>query len=768
MKSIIFFAIINLVGNFLSNAQSPHPFNIAWQRTYGGSQLEDNDYLSNTMAATPDGGYILTGDTWSNDGDVSGNHGMQDAWVCKIDGLGNRQWQKCIGGSDIEYGQHIINTLDGGYLVGGSTNSNDGDIAGHHGNSTSDLVSKYDIFLAKLDNTGKTQWIKTIGGSKYEDCGKFIQNPDGTYMFIGLTESNDGDVSGNHGKKDVWLVKLDERGNIIWQKCYGGTGDDGGDHQTQIIRSREGGYLMISMSNSTDGQVTGFHGKPGHLLNSTPSDIADAWFVKIDENGVIQWQKCFGGPSWDFIENTFQLNDGSYIASGGTHGVGGDIPGNNGVTGQADWWLLKISQGGNLIWSRNYGGTGAEAIHGRVFQLTNGDLIIPSGTRSNDHDCIGLVGLPDLWIAKTDPVGNILSYNIFGSLGYENLSFAVINNDGSITVAAMTDPTEINNSGHDANGQIWILKLTPDLSDTFAITTTSLSQNVACPGYMPFTMNTSFVKRGTFNEGNIFTAELSDANGSFAFPVAVGTLNSSTSGTISCNIPGGLPPGGYYSVRIKSSSPQFTGITSGHLLNVQACASPSELTIANLSSTGVQLQWSQVSCAIQYKLQYSKSPNASWSNANTINTTTTSASITGLNPSSTYFWRVTTKCSNSPNVWSAISVTKSFTTLSSPLILSVDSKSLCLHNELIPKNLLINPNPVSHLTTISFSCTKTGKVFIGVYDIEGRLISILLDKKMNIGLNHLSWNVENIKAGTYFLKIESENYSDTRKIIVVK
>jgi hypothetical protein len=281
-------------------------------------------------------------------------------------------------------------------------------------------------------------------------------------------------------------------------------------------------------------------------------------------------------------------------------------------------------------------------------------------------------------------------------------------------------------------------------------------------------MNTSFIKRGTFNEGNIFTAELSDANGSFALPITVGTLNSSTSGTISCNIPDGLPPGGYYAVRIKSSSPQFTGITSGHLLNVQACAAPSELTTANQSSTGVQLQWSPVPCAIQYKLQYSKSPNASWSNANTINTTATSATIAGLNPSSTYFWRVTTKCSNSPNVWSAVSVTKSFTTLSSPLTFSFDSKSLAFHNEIIQQNLLIIPNPVSHSTTISFPCLKTEKVFIGVYDIEGRLISKLLDKKMNIGLNHLSWYVENVKAGTYFLKIESENYSDTRKIIVVK
>jgi hypothetical protein len=94
------------------------PFHIAWQKFYGGSLMEDNDYLNNTLTATPDGGYIFTGDTWSNDGSVSGNHGMQDAWVCKIDATGNIQWQKCIGGTDMDFGECIITTADGGYLVG--------------------------------------------------------------------------------------------------------------------------------------------------------------------------------------------------------------------------------------------------------------------------------------------------------------------------------------------------------------------------------------------------------------------------------------------------------------------------------------------------------------------------------------------------------------------------------------------------------------------------------------------------------------------------
>ena len=548
---------------FLNAQPSQHPFNIAWQRTYGGSQLEDNDYLNTTIAATPDGGYIFTGDTWSNDGNVSGNHGMQDGWVCKIDATGNIQWQRCIGGSGMDYGEHVIATLDGGYLVGGYTESNDGDIVGYHG--------KGDVYLAKLSGSGNIQWIKTIGGSKYEDCGKFLQNPDGTYMFAGLAESNDGDVSGNHGKSDAWVVKLDANGNILWQKCYGGSGDDGSDHQTQIIRSKEGGYLLVTYSNSRDGQVTGFHGQTG---NGTNSDKGDAWFAKLDINGNIQWNKCFGGPAWDFIENTIQLNDGNYLSSGGTHGTGGDIPTINNPTGTVDWWLLKISQTGNLIWTRVYGGSGAEAIHGKPFELANGDLIIPSGTRSNDHDCIGIHGLadlPDLWIVKADALGNILSYNVWGGAGYDNLSSDVMNYDGTITLATMRDSTS-NDYTHDEHSDIVIIKIAPNPADTFAITTTSLSQNAYCTGSSSFDLTVGYTKRGTFQGNNNFIAELSDGNGNFASPVIVGSVHSKNSSSIVCTIPANLPAGNYYSIRIRSTNPVYTGITSGHLLSIQSCS----------------------------------------------------------------------------------------------------------------------------------------------------------------------------------------------------
>ena len=743
---------------YSTHAQSySNPFNIVWQKTYGGSQLDDNDYLNNTIAVTLDGGYIFTGETFSNDMDVSGNHGMSDAWVCKIDGAGTIQWQKCIGGSSWDQGQNIIATSDGGYLVGIYTESSDGDIIGYHG--------KGDVILVKLNASGNIQWKKILGSSKYDDCADIMQNSDGTFIFAGVTEGNDGDVSGNHGKTDSWVVKLDANGNILWQKCYGGKNADGDYHGTEIIPGIGGGYLLATLTNSTDGSITGLHGKPGKKWYSSTTDLGDAWLLKLDDNSNIEWQKSFGGPLWDMFENIIVTNDGNYLSSGLTQGAGGDIPGNNGANGISDWWLAKISPTGNLIWSRNYGGTGAEALHGRVFELPNGDLILPSGTRSNDHDCIGLIGPPDLWTVKTDPLGNILSYNVWGGTGYENMSYAVMNTDGSMVIAAMKDSTS-NDFAHDQNSDFWILKIAPNLNDNIAITTTSLSQSVACPGYSPFAMNVAFTKRGTFNAGNIFTAELSDANGSFASPLTVGTINGTNSGTISCNIPAGLPSGNYYSVRIRSSSPQYIGITSGHLLNIQSCAAPTELTSTNISNSGAQLNWNIVPCAIQYKVQYSKSPNASWSNANTVYTTGTSIDLTGLNSSSTYFWRVQTKCASSPNVWSDVSVGKQFITIST--ITSTKTQSVPLNETSFKNRLTVFPNPASQATTIYFSLSQSEKVSIKIFDIKGELVKTIAERVFGNGEQQIKWNSADVKAGVYLLKMESVNHSEAKKLVVIK
>ena len=160
-------------------------------------------YSSNDDYFTNENGYILVGKTYSNDGNISGNHsnnGNSDIWVAKTSNIGNIEWQKCLGSTGNEWGFDIIQTLDGGYIISGATDTANGDVSLNHGSN--------DAWIIKLSNFGMLQWQKTFGGSSGDDCESILQNTDGSYLLTANTLSNDGDVSLNHGSNDAWMVKL--------------------------------------------------------------------------------------------------------------------------------------------------------------------------------------------------------------------------------------------------------------------------------------------------------------------------------------------------------------------------------------------------------------------------------------------------------------------------------------------------------------------------------------------------------------------------------
>src|SRR5690606_34288354 len=141
-----------------------------------------------------------------------------DYWIVKLDGNGNTQWQKALGGSSGDEAQSIQQTADGGYIVAGLSWSNSGDVIGNHGIS--------DYWVVKLDGNGNIQWQKALGGSGYDKATSIQQTADGGYIVVGETYSNDGDVTGYHGGGDYWVMKLDDSGNIQWQKTLGGSNLD--------------------------------------------------------------------------------------------------------------------------------------------------------------------------------------------------------------------------------------------------------------------------------------------------------------------------------------------------------------------------------------------------------------------------------------------------------------------------------------------------------------------------------------------------------------
>jgi len=354
--------------------------NIQWQKSLGGTGAD----IANSIEQTNDGGYIVAGYSKSNDGDVTGNHfyviPCVDYWIVKLDSVGNIQWQKSLGGSSSDYAYSIHQTNDGGYIVAGSTCSTSGDVTAYFGNM--------DYWIVKLDSVGNIKWQKSFGGSGNEEAYSILQTIDGGYIVADGSGSNNGNVTGNHGGyEDYWILKLDSIGNIQWNKCLGGTIND---YAFSIQITNDGGYIVAGYSNSNNGNVTGNHGaydcwilkldtvgniKWQNSLGGTNSEGAysiqqtndggyvvagsgssndgditenhgssDYWIVKLDTAGNIQWQKSLGGTLDDRASSIQQTNDGGYIVAGLSYSNDGDVFGNHDTSGlTCDYWIVKLS-----------------------------------------------------------------------------------------------------------------------------------------------------------------------------------------------------------------------------------------------------------------------------------------------------------------------------------------------------------------------------------------------------------------------------------------
>ncbi len=421
---------------------------IQWQKTLGGTKADN----AGCVKQTKDGGYIVAGSTASNDSDVSGNHGGTDAWIVKLNSNGSIKWQKCYGGSNYDDAGYIEQTTDGGYIISGSTNSNDGDVSGYH------VGVPYlygDVWILKIDSLGNIQWQKCFGGSNNDAATEIHQTFDGGFIVIGYTESNDGNVVGQHQVtvSDMWVLKLDALGNLIWQKCFGGTDTDYG---TSIKQTTEGGYILCGGTFSTNGDVKGNHG------------YNDGWLVKIDSAGLILWQKCFGGSGGESINSIEQTKDKGYVICGYTGGSNdGDL---TGITtyGNDDYWIVKTDSIGNILWQKVFGGSVDDEAFS-IQQTSEGGYVI-IGYAKSDSSTYGNVnnnhGLYDYWVLKTDSVGNLLWQKCFGGSKYDNGYFIQQTSDNGFIMCGISYSSDGDLSIHYGSNQdqdFWVVKLMPDI-----------------------------------------------------------------------------------------------------------------------------------------------------------------------------------------------------------------------------------------------------------------------------------------------------------------
>jgi uncharacterized delta-60 repeat protein len=262
--------------------------NIQWAKTYGGTV---GDYAS-SVQQTSDGGYIVAGYT------VSFGAGNTDIFLIKTDANGNVQWAKTYGGTGSDIAWSVQQTSEGGYIVAGYT--------------LSFGAGDYDFFLIKTDANGNLQWAKTYGGTGDDRAYSVQQTTDGGYIVAGWTSSFGA------GGGDIFLIKTDANGNIIWAKTYGGTN---GDLASSVQQTSDGGYIVA-----------------GYTRSFGAGDY-DFFLIKTDANGNVQWAKTYGGTNTDYARYVQQTSDGGYIVAGYTSSFG---------AGNWDIFLIKTDENGNI------------------------------------------------------------------------------------------------------------------------------------------------------------------------------------------------------------------------------------------------------------------------------------------------------------------------------------------------------------------------------------------------------------------------------------
>ncbi|HYV94588.1 MAG TPA: T9SS type A sorting domain-containing protein [Chitinophagales bacterium] len=587
------FALCLLLSFTTLHAQAPA---ILWQKCLGGSGTEGISLATNfqfpplnpaTIQQTPDGGYIFAGNSTSNNGDVTGNHGGSDYWVVKMDSVGNLVWQKSYGGSNNDLATSVDQTSDGGYVVAGHTYSSDGDVEGLHGTDA-------DSWVIKLDGTGNLQWQRALGGSRYDGARSIKQTADGGYIVACFTQSvNDGDVSGFHlGWGDYWIVKLDGVGNLLWQNCLGG-GDF--DVPYSIQPTLDGGYVVAGYSQSADGDVIGH----SDCSYGAPKDYCapNSWIVKLDADGNIQLQKCLKFESVEKAYSIVQTSDAGYAMVG---------EGAYSSTAPSNVYAVKLDSTGNVTWRKSFGGSGSD-IGYSIRQLSDGRYIIAGFTASSDGDITNNHGVNDFWIFALDASGNLQWQKSFGGTGSDVGNSIQQTSDGGFALAGYSESNDGDVSGNHGARDYWVMKLQKE--DT-AVITLPLALSGLCTSQ---TVSVGYSVIRNFNTGNIFTAQLSDASGSFGTPVNIGSLASTTSGTIQATIPSNVS-GLHYRIRVVSSNPVRIGTDNkGDLIlnsttppaadaaitsaGATTICTPQTVTLS-VASSGFTYQWKKGGAAI--------------------------------------------------------------------------------------------------------------------------------------------------------------------------
>jgi hypothetical protein len=261
-------------------------------------------YDTHFSQKTRDGGYIISGQFWEPGGN------QYDFWVLKLDQKGNIEWQKTYGGGSWDIAFSTEQTTDGGYIVSGTTSSFG--------------AGDEDVWVLKLDSNGQIVWQKTYGGAGMDEGRDIEQTKDGGYIVSGTTSSF------GEGLRDIWVLRLSPNGNIIWDKTYGGKGEESEYFRhIPIEATSDGGYIVAGSTRSFG------------------AGEDDFWILKLDADGNITWQKTFGTGREEYPTSVREMQDGTYR-----------VTGTESLSVSGDDWIIILDAKGNIAGVRSKINTG--------------------------------------------------------------------------------------------------------------------------------------------------------------------------------------------------------------------------------------------------------------------------------------------------------------------------------------------------------------------------------------------------------------------------
>lgn len=352
-----------------------------WDKTYGGSAT---DFIT-CIAPTTDGGFLLGGQSFSNaSGDKSDNNrGDWDFWVIKINSSGQKQWDKTYGGLDNDVMSALVLTSDGGFLLGGASNSS------LFGEKSEGSRGDWDYWVIKINPDGQKQWDKTFGGAGRDIMDRMIATSDGGFLLGGYSNSYvSGEKSENsRGNSDFWAVKINSSGQKQWDKTFGGSNNDIMNH---LLQTSDGGYLLGGRS------ISGASGDKTDLGRGSE----DFWVVKINSNGQKQWDKTFGGTGDDIGAAIVATPDNGYLLGGGSNStISGEKTENR--RGGTDYWIFKMDENGNKQWDKTIGGVGEDQVY-TLYPIPSGGFLIIgySDSNSSGEKTENNRGGRDFWVVK--------------------------------------------------------------------------------------------------------------------------------------------------------------------------------------------------------------------------------------------------------------------------------------------------------------------------------------------------------------------------------